>query len=76
LLKNKKYREVAKNILRKKEDLKSISMMLFDLNIINTCFDIAEEHIKKAKNYLDFLPESEYTQKLHNLADLLMVRAN
>lgn len=51
-------------------------MMLFDLNIINTCFDIAEEHIKKAKNYLDFLPESEYTQKLHNLADLLMVRAN
>ena len=47
-----------------------------DLNIINTCFDIAEGHIKKAKSYLSFLPQSEYTQKLYSLADLLMIRAN
>jgi heptaprenyl diphosphate synthase len=76
LLKNKKYREVVKNILKRKEDLKSIGMMLMDLNIINTCFDIAEGHIKKAKSYLSFLPQSEYTQKLYSLADLLMIRAN
>lgn len=76
LLKNKKYKDVVKNILKRKEDLKSISIMLMDLNIINTCFDIAEEHIKKAKSCLAFLPKSEYTQKLYQLADLLMIREN
>lgn len=76
LLKNKKYREVVKNILKKKEDLNTISLMLTDLNIINTCFEIAAGHIKKAQSYLSVLPQSEYTKKLYNLADLLMVRAN
>ncbi|MDQ2085326.1 polyprenyl synthetase family protein [Herbivorax sp. ANBcel31] len=76
LLKNKDYSEVAKDMLRKRNDLEKTVMILRDLNIINTCFEIAAGHIKKAQSYLSFLPQSDYTKKLYSLSDILMIRAN
>ena len=51
LLKNKNTRS-CKKYSKKKGRFKSIEMMLMDLNIINTCFDIAEGHIKAKVIYL------------------------
>lgn len=80
LLAEKKYGEWARKILEKREltdaELTEVIRNLNESGIIKKCFDIASDHITKAKACLELLPRTRYTEVLGSIADMLWSRAN
>lgn len=56
--------------------LDAVSNVLREAGYISKSFDIALSHIKKSRQCLELLPQSEHTRFLDNLAVTLQARAN
>ncbi|TYQ15824.1 UNVERIFIED_CONTAM: heptaprenyl diphosphate synthase [Acetivibrio alkalicellulosi] len=76
LLKEPGYRDAINEVIKRDGNIEIISSILEELNIIEECYKVAVNHIKKAQNFLSFLPQSEYKTKLYDVANMLMVRSN
>ncbi|MFZ5988900.1 MAG: polyprenyl synthetase family protein [Bacillota bacterium] len=80
LLKDENYAEFIKEIVHSRSfsdhTLKELTKILENTGIISRCYETALMHIEKAIESLMNLPKSEYTYRLNNLANMLMMRAN
>jgi len=80
LLQNKSYGNWIKNLIIEREfskdNIKKICEVLKESGAIEEAYMIASEHIQKAKECLNLLPESEDTAFLYELTDMLESRMN
>jgi len=80
LLENELYGSWIRSIITRNnfDDsvMEEICTVLRETKIIDKCFDIVLEHIEKAKQCLEMIPESRYHKSLINLADLIKSRVN